>query len=242
MRQKQKNLWIDTRLSAEEMDFLHHQTTVTNEPKPISKIIEDKDDWFYENVLKKYTERLFYDDWNNYRKYHIVGDESFPNFEMERFWVNYQRQYEFNPLHYHGGLYSFLIFMKITTHWKEQHEMNKDEFRAQVASDFVFVWGSENKKYGVVKESFQLSSEDEGRMLFFPAFLQHMVYPFYECEEERVTISGNILQKVQHRPKELEISGEEYEEKKNMLEMMENSIEFVKKELKQMKKEKEKEG
>ena len=53
MRQKQKNLWIDTRLSAEEMDFLHHQTIVTNEPKPISKIIEDKDDWFYENVLKK---------------------------------------------------------------------------------------------------------------------------------------------------------------------------------------------
>ena len=253
MRQKQKNLWIDTRLSAEEMDFLHHQTTVTNEPKPISKIIEDKDDWFYENVLKKYTERLFYDDWNNYRKYHIVKEKEEPQFEMNRFWVNYQRQYEFNPLHFHSGLYSFVIFMKIPTHWKEQHEMNKDEFRARVASDFVFVWGSENKKYGVVKESFQLSSEDEGRMLFFPAFLQHMVYPFYECEEERVTISGNIRlydsKKGEtfhvdppHELKRQESSVGEYEVKKKMLETIENSVEMLKKELKQIKKVEENRG
>ena len=40
--------------------------------------------------------------------------------------------------------------------------------------------------------NFQLSPDDEGRILFFPAWLQHMVYPFYECEKERVTISGNI--------------------------------------------------
>ena len=40
--------------------------------------------------------------------------------------------------------------------------------------------------------NFTLSPEDEGRMLFFPAELQHQVYPFYECEEERITVSGNI--------------------------------------------------
>jgi len=37
-----------------------------------------------------------------------------------------------------------------------------------------------------------LCPEDEGRMLFFPAWLKHQVFPFYECEEERITISGNI--------------------------------------------------
>jgi len=29
-------------------------------------------------------------------------------------------------------------------------------------------------------------------MLFFPAEMMHQVYPFYNCEEERITISGNI--------------------------------------------------
>ena len=37
-----------------------------------------------------------------------------------------------------------------------------------------------------------LSPKDEGRMLFFPAWLNHQVFPFYGTEEERVTISGNI--------------------------------------------------
>ena len=239
MKTQEKNLWIDTRLSAEEMDFLHHQTTVTNEPKPISKLIEDKDNWFYENVLKKYTERLFYDDWNNYRKYHIVKEKEEPQFEMNLFWVNYQRQYEFNPLHLHGGLYSFVVFMKIPTHWKEQHEMNKDDFRAPVASDFVFVWSGEENE--ILKENLRLSSEDEGRILFFPAWLQHMVYPFYECEEERVTISGNIDFYVSNKPKIQEVSVSKYDEKENMLKMLENSVIQMKEELKRMKKVGEKE-
>ena len=29
-------------------------------------------------------------------------------------------------------------------------------------------------------------------MLFFPAKLMHTVYPFYNCDKERISISGNI--------------------------------------------------
>ena len=245
-------LWIDTRLSEEEMNFLTQAISEENKENwnndlagniSKSELIEDKESWFFETVLKKLTERLFYRDWDNFSKYHIEVEEgvSLPEFEMNRFWVNYQRQYEFNPLHFHSGLYSFVIFMKIPTHWKEQHEMNKDEFRARVASDFVFVWGSENMEQrggcnGIVKENLQLSSEDEGRMVFFPAWLQHMVYPFYECEEERVTISGNIRLYDPNRPKIQEVSGDEYEEKEKMLKMLENSVKVTKEELKMMKK------
>jgi len=28
--------------------------------------------------------------------------------------------------------------------------------------------------------------------MIFPAALNHQVYPFYECDEKRVSISGNI--------------------------------------------------
>ena len=39
----------------------------------------------------------------------------------------------------------------------------------------------------------EIDKEVEGGMLFFPAKLQHTVYPFYNCDKERISISGNIL-------------------------------------------------
>ncbi len=29
-------------------------------------------------------------------------------------------------------------------------------------------------------------------MLFFPAALRHTVYPFFNCDEPRVSVSGNV--------------------------------------------------
>jgi len=248
-----KDLWIDTKLSQEEMDFLWECISEENKENwnfnlagniSKSELIVDKDNWFFKSAIKKLTERMFYRDWDNFSKYHIGVEEgvSLPEFEMNTFWVNYQKQHEFNPLHNHSGLYSFVIFMKIPTHWKEQQEMNKDKFRASVASDFVFVWGSENmEQIGGLKEiltdisteNLQLSLEDEGRMVFFPAWLQHMVYPFYECEEERVTISGNIDLVFTEEQKVVELSGDVYKEKENTLKMMEKTVKFLKEDLKQ---------
>ena len=37
-----------------------------------------------------------------------------------------------------------------------------------------------------------MSPETEGTILFFPSRLNHTVYPFYQCEEDRITISGNV--------------------------------------------------
>ena len=36
----------------------------------------------------------------------------------------------------------------------------------------------------------------EGTMLFFPAQLQHGVYPFYESDEVRISISGNVSEDI----------------------------------------------
>ena len=245
-----KELWIDTRINQEEMNFLWdaisdpekeyenlNRALVGNIFK--SELIEDKDNWFYETVLKRPIERMFYRDWDNYYKYHVEKEEPLPEFEMYRFWVNYMKQHEFNPPHDHTGLYSFVIFMKIPTHWKEQHALPLSaNSNSPFASDFAFVWSRKDSEI-CENTNFPLSPEDEGRMLFFPAFLRHQVYPFYECEEERITISGNIGL---YDPKMQEVSGDVYEEKEKMLKMMENGIEFVKEELKMMKKEREKDG
>ena len=108
-------------------------------------------------------------------------------------------------------------------------------------SDFQFMW-SEKDKESIHIHSFTLSPEDEGRILFFPAWLNHQVYPFYECDEERITISGNIILKIPNNSRKLqEVSSEVYEDKEKILKMLENTVEVTKKELEQMKKEREKE-
>jgi len=242
-----KDLWIDTKLSQEEMDFLWECISEENKENwncnlagniSKSELIVDKDNWFFKSAIKKLTERMFYRDWDNFSKYHIGVEEgvSLPEFEMNTFWVNYQKQHEFNPLHNHSGLYSFVIFMKIPTHWKEQHELSiSAASNSPHASDFQFVWSEEGHNQCLFA-NFNLSSEDEGRMLFFPASLQHQVYPFYGTEEERITISGNIcLYKLEPDKVKLHVDGRQYEKKQNALKILESTVEEVKKELKYLK-------
>ena len=196
--------WIETSLSEETIDYLWSMIEIEVENAQMvqhmlagqiskSRYISDKDNWFYETTLKKLTEKIFYQDWNNYYKYIVEKEESLPEFKMEGFWVNYQKQYEFNPPHDHSGLYSFVVFMKIPTHWKEQHALPISiNSNNPCASDFQFL----HDFYGsgkIITTNYSLSPEDEGNILFFPAWLKHQVFPFYECEEDRITISGNII-------------------------------------------------
>ena len=153
--------------------------------------VEDKDNWFYENVLKEMMEYEWYKDWLNYYNVHVAKTFPHPTFELIEMWVNYQKQHEFNPPHSHASYYSFVVFMKIPTHWQEQHALPMSEGSATpCASDFTFLLPYQSE--GIRSHRIKLSPEYEGRMLLFPSWLTHQVYPFYGTEEERITVSGNI--------------------------------------------------
>ena len=248
---EEQKFWIDTRLSQEEMVFLNDAISEENLKDysgklagniSKSELIKDKDNWFFESALKELSEKMFYRKENNYYRYHIEKEEPLPKFELRDMWVNYQKQYEFNPFHDHGGFFSFVVFVKIPTHWEEQHALPiSANSNSPVASDFEFVWSEKDSEY-CYNRNFSLSSEDEGRMLFFPAMLKHQVYPFYGTEEERVTISGNIHMDDSNRPKKQEIFVDGYEQKEKMLEILENTVRVTREELKWLKKERKKEG
>ncbi len=156
-----------------------------------SKYLKDKDNFLYENVLKQCAETLYFKDWNNYNNVHIAKSTPPPKFWLKSLWSNIQKQHEFNPPHDHDGIYSFAIFMKIPTYSEDQHALPfSSKSNYPCASDFQFLLG---KGHGILPIAIPLSPEDEGRMLFFPAGLYHQVLPFYECEEERITIAGNII-------------------------------------------------
>ena len=172
---------------AKENPVRHNQELAGNISKSLT--LEDKDDWFLENVLDpligKYME--------NYPMYTDgmgVLTEN-PPLCLDKFWVNFQKQHEFNPLHNLGGVFSFVIWVKIPTDWREQHALPISvNSNAPKASDFEFHYTT--MLGNTVPHSYFLDKTSEGSILFFPSKMMHTVYPFYNCDEERISISGNI--------------------------------------------------
>ena len=193
--------WLETQLPKSVMKRLQsYIKTAKNNPinwnhelaGNISKslLIEDKDNWFLENFLSpligKFTERF-----PAYMGNITIFTENAP-FCLQRFWVNFQKKNEFNPPHNHAGVWSFVIWVKIPTDWREQHALpfsaNSNE---PCASDFQFQYTT--MLGDIAYYNYNLDKKSEGTMLFFPAKLRHTVYPFYNCDKERVSISGNIF-------------------------------------------------
>jgi hypothetical protein len=157
-----------------------------------SYYLKDVDDWFFKNYVEFMCKD--YKAWSSYFDLEpSIGQHNNDKhpYMLDSLWVNHQKQHEFNPSHIHAGIYSFVIFMKIPTKWEEQHALPFSEnSNAPRASDFSFEYLNGYGKNKV--ETFLMSSDWENSMLFFPANLRHAVYPFYNCDEERITISGNI--------------------------------------------------
>jgi len=151
--------------------------------------IQDIDDWFFRNVLEDLV--LSYE--ANFGPVLKTINYNPCPFMLADFWANKSKSTEFNPLHDHAGLYSFVIWMNIPTNWKDQYELpHVKGTNYPCASDFTFVYHNMLGKTCTYR--YHLDASSNGTILLFPAQgMGHMVYPFYETEDERVTISGNIF-------------------------------------------------
>ena len=113
-------------------------------------------------------------------------------FTLESLWVNFQKQHEFNPPHDHSGVYSFVIWMQIPTSYAEQKklpicaESNADNHISNFAFSYTNTLGR------VSTFAYNMEKEAEGYMVMFPSTMLHQVFPFYDNDGERISISGNI--------------------------------------------------
>ena len=154
-----------------------------------SFLIKDKDNWFFQTILTPLIGK-FTKCYPSYTEKMSVLTEAAP-YCLQRFWVNFQKENEFNPIHNHSGVFSFVIWVKIPTDWRQQHALPISvNSNAPVASNFEFLYIS--MLGDIAYYNYDLDKKSEGTMLFFPAKLRHAVYPFYNCDKERVSISGNI--------------------------------------------------
>ena len=110
--------------------------------------------------------------------------------QLGGFWANFQKKYEFNPLHDHHGMFSFVIWMDIPYSWEEEKKNPavKSTMEDAVGNFMTVVADGEC----VRNQIWKMSPEMNGTMLVFPSSVMHQVFPFYSTDAERVSISGNV--------------------------------------------------
>lgn len=144
---------------------------------------------FIKEVLIKFIEKHI----DSYGTPYRLQMEKGQGFNMNRMWVNFQRQTEFNPIHDHGGIFSFVIWLKIPTSFEEQKKLPiAVESNSNMSiSNFQLIY---TDLLGTIRTfAYNMEKEAEGYMVLFPAGLNHQVYPFYDNDEERISISGNVV-------------------------------------------------
>ena len=152
--------------------------------------LEDTDDYFFKNFLKETSEN-YISSFEMITDRNPFNDKMIKNLYMQNFWVNFSKQHEFNPIHEHNGVLSFVLWMKIPTTWQSQQEISvSSESNLPSASNFQFLYTNIfGKTRGVMID---MDPMMEGCILMFPSILQHQVYPFYNSDEYRVSVSGNL--------------------------------------------------
>lgn len=109
-------------------------------------------------------------------------------------WVNFQKKYEYNPLHKHGGLLSFVIWYQVPYDIEEERKLPLHQnLKDCSAGEFSFAYPDPYNIGGVSTHKIVVDKSKEGHMIIFPASLRHQVYPFYTSDGYRTSISGNLV-------------------------------------------------
>jgi hypothetical protein len=127
--------------------------------------------------------REYQKEWNYYQGQDL---------KVDSLWVNLQQKTEYNPIHNHDGVLSYVCWMKIPytleDELKQKHSENSRT--KEFSASFQFIYSTVLGK--VVNEILNVENGWEGRVCMFPAELLHVVYPFYTSNGYRISIAGNL--------------------------------------------------
>ena len=101
-------------------------------------------------------------------------------------WVNFQKKYEYNPIHFHQGVWSFVLWVNIP------YDMEEEDRQRKTGTRFTFHY-PDMLLGGLGAHPIKVDKAFEGRIIIFPALLHHSVTPFYTSDGYRVSISGNLM-------------------------------------------------
>jgi hypothetical protein len=106
-------------------------------------------------------------------------------------WVNFQKKHEFNPPHNHGGIVSFVIWIKIPYNIEDENATaGSKKSQTPLAGQFSFHYTNVLGK--ISHYHIPADNSVEGTLLIFPSELNHSVNPFYTSDDYRISVSGNV--------------------------------------------------
>jgi len=107
------------------------------------------------------------------------------NVRLDTLWINFSQKHDFNPIHTHSGILSFVIFCKVPEEiFKVQADSNTKH-----AGEIVFTNGEPITP--LQGGAFPVRPY-ENLMFVFPNALSHHVPPYW-VDEERISVSGNFV-------------------------------------------------
>jgi len=107
--------------------------------------------------------------------------------KLKQLWLNSMTAGDYQPVHTHAGLFSFVAYISIPHTTEQEHDLNhgvEDYKNLNGCTEFFNMFGHDNVQMKVSKEI-------EQTLVLFPAWISHTVYP-YRSEGRRITVSGNI--------------------------------------------------
>jgi len=174
---------------------------------------EDFDEWFspkfkiymtsYLEAVEERANNSF--DWLKHeaRKYNIPIEDSRIKWTLDDLWINFQKQFEYNPRHGHTADFSFVIYVRIPKEiWEENKLHNHKRIENlklplderehgypnhQGPGTITFSYG-EHLPFNIMNIT---RIPSVGEMFIFPSWLYHTVAPF-KSDVERISVSGNI--------------------------------------------------
>ncbi len=127
--------------------------------------------------------------WNKFSQNDKIAPQ-IKNIALHQSWIVSQYKHEYNPWHTHSGDFSGVIYLKVPEDMENHFNQElKDHYPASGLIDFKYGEKSD------MRSDTWLFHPKVGKMLVFPSWLNHTVYPFY-CEGERRSMSFNAYMHV----------------------------------------------
>ena len=111
-------------------------------------------------------------------------DIKIKKFDIIASWIVRQFKNDYNPIHYHGGDISGVGYLKVP---EDMGNTAQKEKKVNHNGKLILIDGS--KKF-VCNPSYIITPK-VGDFYFFPSYMMHTVYPFFNTSEERRSVSFN---------------------------------------------------
>lgn len=114
------------------------------------------------------------------------------NMKLDSLWVNFQKKGEFNPVHDHGGILSFVIWLKMPYNIEDESKYFQTSINSEQQRTATFNFYHTNALGNITNTCIPADKKYENTICIFPSKMKHAVYPFYTSDDYRISVSGNF--------------------------------------------------